>query len=110
MDIDEDKEDPRPMKRSRHSCQKKIMAPPAENWDEEDIIGVYGSEYGVDDEVTQTADINADSDDPTWGLLIIRQVDPILDFISHYSRPKSVCFCEKQLTCWMGGAKNGNRV
>jgi hypothetical protein len=80
-----DKEDSCPKKRSRHSRRKEIMAPLPESWDEEDIVDVYGSEYGVDNEIAQTADIDADSDDPTWGLPIIRQVDPILDFISYYS-------------------------
>jgi hypothetical protein len=45
-----------------------------------------------------------------WGLSIIRQVDPILDILSHYSQSKSVHFCEKQLICWMGGHNDGNRV
>jgi hypothetical protein len=85
MDINEDEEDPHPTKKSRHSHRKEIMAPPAKNWDEEDIVDVYGSEYGVDDEITQMVGIDVDSKNLAWGLPIVRQVDPILDFISHYS-------------------------
>ena len=42
-----DEDSPPPAKCSKHTCRNQIMALPTDNWDEEDLVDIYGS--GMDD-------------------------------------------------------------
>ena len=43
-----DEDSPPPAKRSKQACRNQIMAPPADHWDKEDLVDIYGS--GMDDD------------------------------------------------------------
>ena len=43
-----DEDSPPLAKHSKRACQNQIMAPPADHWNEEDLVDIYGS--GMDDD------------------------------------------------------------
>ena len=68
-------------KRSCRSCKREIMPPPADEWDTDDIVDIYGSD-GVDEEIAEATRLELDQ---AWSRLL-RQVDS-----SH--APKHSCSC-----------------
>ena len=57
-------------KRSRRSHKHEIMPPPADEWDTDDIVDIYGSD-GVNEEIAEATGLELDQ---AWSRLL-RQVD-----------------------------------